>query len=107
MKKYTFFLVMIISLTSYQTSKGQSQGPNLLGAKGTFSAPFITVNSKASSCTVQGSTSYNPVGNIGNALNGCNSLGSALPCSGYNYVYKSGGLGPEFTYTIIKNIGDA
>ncbi len=106
MKKfYTFFLtltgVICFTLTNAQT------GPNLLGAKGTFSAPFITVNSSAASCTVSGSASYNPAGNIGNALNGCSSSGSSLPCSGYNYVYKSGGLGPEFTYTIIKNVGDA
>jgi Secretion system C-terminal sorting domain/Carbohydrate binding domain len=106
MKKFYFFLLTVFSLTGYQIIYAQS-GPNLLGAKGTFSAPFITVNTHASSCTDGGTASYNPAGNIGNALNGCSSSGSALPCSGYTYVYKSGGLQPEFTYTIIKNVGDA
>lgn len=106
MKKFYTFVLTVLSLCSSHFINAQT-GPNLLGAKGTFSAPFITVNTKASGCTVSGSTSYNPVGNIGNALNGCSSSGSALPCSGYNYVYKSGGLQPEFTYSIIKNIGDA
>ena len=106
MKKFYTFVLTVLSVCSFHFTNAQT-GPNLLGAKGTFSTPFITVNTKASGCTVSGSTSYNPVGNIGNALNGCSSSGSALPCSGYNYVYKSGGLQPEFTYTIIKNIGDA
>src|SRR5665647_3438828 len=106
MKNFYTLALTILSALSINFTNAQT-GPNLLGAKGTFSAPFITVNSHATNCTRSGSTSYNPVGNIGNALNGCSSSGSSLPCSGYNYVYKSGGLGPEFTYTIIKNIGDA
>jgi len=106
MKKFYTLVLTVLSVCSLTHSNAQT-GPNLLGAKGTFSAPFITVNSKASSCTKSGAASYNPVGNIGNALNGCSTSGSALPCSGYQYVYKSGGLQPEFTYSIIKNIGDA
>ena len=106
MTKFYTIVLTVLSVCSFQFTKAQT-GPNLLGAKGTFSAPFITINSSASSCTRSGSATYNPVDNIGNALNGCSTSGSALPCSGYNYVYKSGGLGPEFTYTIIKNIGDA
>lgn len=106
MKKFYTLVLAVLSVSSFNFINAQT-GPNLLGAKGTFSTPFITVNSSASTCTKSGSASYNPAGNIGNALNGCSSSGSSLPCSGYNYVYKSGGLGPEFTYTIIKNIGDA
>jgi Secretion system C-terminal sorting domain/Carbohydrate binding domain len=109
MKKFYAIVLAVLSVISFNFADAQV-GPNLLGAKGTFSAPFITVNSSTSgnaSCTKSGSATYNPVDNIGNALNGCSSSGSSLPCSGYNYVYKSGGLGPEFTYTIIKNIGDA
>jgi len=106
MKNFYTLALTILSALSINFTNAQT-GPNLLGAKGTFSAPFITVNSHATNCTRSGSTSYNPVGNIGNALNGCSSSGSSLPCSGYNYVYKSDGLGPEFTYSIIKNIGDA
>ena len=106
MKKFYTLVLAVLSVSSFNFINAQT-GPNLLGAKGTFSTPFITVNSSASSCTKSGSASYNPAGNIGNALNGCSSSGSSLPCSGYNYVYQSGGLQPEFTYTIIKNIGDA
>lgn len=105
MKKFYTLVIALSGLCSFQFSNAQN-GPNLLGAKGTFSAPFITVNSNAASCTVSGTSTYNPSGNIGNALNGCSMSGSALPCSGYNYVYKSGGLQPEYTYTLIKNIGD-
>jgi hypothetical protein len=106
MKKFYTLVLILLSVTGFNFTNAQI-GPNLLGAKGTFSAPYITVNPNAASCTVAGTKSYNPAGNIGNALNGCNTAGSSLPCSGYSYVYKSGGLGPEFTYTIIKNVGDA
>ncbi len=106
MKKFYTFVLTVLCVCGFNFINAQT-GPNLLGAKGTFSAPFITANSKASNCAVSGSASYNPNGNIGNALNGCSLSGTSLPCSGYNYVYKSGGLGPEYTYTIIKNIGDA
>ncbi|HVZ96978.1 MAG TPA: T9SS type A sorting domain-containing protein [Chitinophagaceae bacterium] len=105
MNRFFTLLLALSGLMIYDFADGQT-GPNLLGAKGTFSAPFITENTKASSCTRSGSATYNPPGNIGNALNGCSTSGSSLPCSGYNYVYKSSGLQPEFTYTIIKNIGD-
>jgi hypothetical protein len=106
MQKFYTLLFTVLVTCSFNLMNAQN-GPNLLGAKGTFSAPFITVNSNAASCAVSGTNSYSPVGNIGNALTGCSTSGSALPCSGYDYVYKSGGLGPEFTYTIIKNVGDA
>ncbi len=105
MKKFYTLVLTALSVFSFQFTNAQN-GPNLLGAKGTFSAPFITINSSAASCTKSGSASYNPEGNIGNALTGCTSSGSALPCSGYTYTSASGGLGPEFRYTIIKNIGD-
>ncbi|MEO8414270.1 MAG: T9SS type A sorting domain-containing protein [Ginsengibacter sp.] len=106
MKNFYTLVLTVLSVCSFQFTKAQS-GPNLLGAKGTFSTPFITVNSGAASCTRSGSATYNPAGNIGNALTGCASSGSALPCSGYTYTSASGGLIPEFRYTIIKNVGDA
>jgi hypothetical protein len=109
MKKfYTLFLAGAI-VCSYQISHAQCngiKGPNLLGAKGTFSAPFITVNNAASSCTRSGSNTYNPTGNIGNALLGCTGTATAMPCSDYTYTAANGGLQPEFRYTVIKNIGD-
>lgn len=109
MKKfYTIFLSALI-VCSYQNTQAQCngvKGPNLLGAKGTFSTPFISVNSNASSCTRSGSATYNPVGNVGKALAGCNNIGTALPCSDYTYTAASGGLAPEFRYSILKTIGN-
>ncbi|MDP4285519.1 MAG: T9SS type A sorting domain-containing protein [Bacteroidota bacterium] len=109
MKLFYSIVILALCIGSYQSSTAQV-GPNLLGAKGTFSTPYITPNTSSSSsasCTKSGAATYSPVNNIGNALSGCSSGGSFLPCSDYTYVYKSGGLGPEFTYTIIKNVGDA
>lgn len=112
MKHFNFFLFAVIAIFSYQSSQGQlctgTKGPNLLGAKGTFSAPFITVNTNAASCLTDGSQTYNPVGNIGNALSGCTaSLGDIQPCSDYNYTASANGMQPEFTYSIVKVMGDA
>ena len=106
MKHFYATILSVITLSLSQFTIAQS-GPNLLGAKGTFSAPFITVNPNASSCIGDGSTTYSPIGNIGNALNVYGSTGNSLPASAYDYTASQGGLNPEFTYTIIKNIGDA
>jgi hypothetical protein len=106
MKKFYTLVFTALSVCSSQFIQAQN-GPNLLGAKGTFSAPFITANSSADSCTSSGLTTYSPVGNIGNALTGCSAAsGTSLPCSGYPYTDSSNGLQPEYRYTIIKNIGD-
>jgi Secretion system C-terminal sorting domain len=104
MKKFYFLFVTILCLSIGQINA--QNGPNLLGARGTFSAPVITPNTKASACTMSGSATYNPVGNVGNALAGCTSQGSFLPCSDYKYTAASNGLNPEFTYTLVKTIGD-
>ncbi len=106
MKNFYSIALAVLSLGTFQISNAQV-GPNLLGAKGTFSAPFITVNNSAASCTKSGSATYNPSGNIGNKLNGCSSNGSFQPCSDYTYTSASTGLSKEGTYSIIKNIGDA
>ena len=106
MKKFYSILMTVLCLGIYQFTNAQN-GPNLLGARGTFSTPIVTPNTKAANCTVSGSASYNPAGNIGNALAGCSTQGNFLPCSDYKYTSASGGLNPEFTYTLIKNIGDA
>lgn len=101
------FYMSMLALALISTTKVNAQtGPNLLGAKGTFSAPFVTPNTNASSCTNNGLNSYSPVDNIGNALNTLSGIGTAQPGSGYDYTAASGGLQPEFTYTLIKNIGD-
>lgn len=111
MKKFYTTLLTVICLTSFQFSNAQCtgvKGPNLLGAKGTFSTPFITVNNSAANCTRSGSASYNPTGNVGNALIGCNStIGNSIPCSDYVYTSANGGLGPEFRYSILKTIGNS
>lgn len=110
MKKFYTLVLTVLSICSFQFTNAQCngiKGPNLLGAKGTFSAPFITVNTSASACISSGTSTYNPTGNVGNALTGCTTTGQSLPCSDYKYSSASGGLGPEFRYSIIKNIGDA
>jgi len=69
MKKFYTLVLTVLSVCSFQFTQAQCngiKGPNLLGAKGTFSAPFITVNASAGSCTGSGSSTYNPTGNIGN-----------------------------------------
>ena len=108
-KVYTIFLSALVFICSNQTTQAQCngvKGPNLLGAKGTFSAPFITVNTNAASCTRSGSNTYNPPGNVGKALAGCDNIGSALPCSDYRYTAASAGLSPEFRYSILKTVGN-
>ena len=106
MKKFYSILLTVLCLGIYQVTNAQN-GPNLLGARGTFSTPIVTPNTTAANCTKAGSATYNPPDNIGKALAGCSTPGSFLPCSDYTYTSASGGLGPEFTYTLIKNIGDA
>ena len=111
MKRFYMFVMAVASIVITQGVSAQCngvKGPNLLGAKGTFSAPFITVNNSADPCIQSGANSYSPVGNLGNALAGCTApVGSAIPCSDYPYVSSNQGLLPEYTYTIIKTLGDA
>ncbi|HET7117728.1 MAG TPA: hypothetical protein VFI29_14630, partial [Hanamia sp.] len=109
MKQFTTLLIAAISLFSFQFSSAQSgnNGPNLLGARGTFSVPFITVNTSADACLQSGSNTYNPFGNVGNKLEGCSSpSGNVFPCSDYTYTAVSRGMEPEFTYSILKVMGD-
>jgi hypothetical protein len=109
MKKINLFLLAAISLFSSTSIYAQCngiKGPNLLGAKGTFSAPFITVNNGAASCIQSGTSTYNPIGNAGNALAGCVSPGQSMPCSDYTYTAASGGLTPEARYAVLKVIGN-
>lgn len=101
-----FYMLMLASLILGNAEINAQTGPNLLGAKGTFSAPFVTPNTQASNCTGTGTKSYSPIDNIGNPLNTLTGIGTAQPASGYDYTAVSGGLQPEFTYTLIKNIGD-
>ena len=115
MKKLNSLLLAVITLCSYQLSFAQSgtlcdgnKGPNLLGARGTFSVPFITVNNSADACLQSGSNTYNPTGNVGNKLEGCDQpSGNIFPCSDYNYTAVKNGMQPEFTYSLFKVMGDA
>lgn len=111
MKKFYTIILTVISLCSYNITNAQCtgvRGPNLLGAKGTFSSPAITINTHASNCAESGSSIYSPVGNVGNALTGCTSaIGNSIPCSDYNYTASKDGLLPEFTYSIVKTIGNS
>lgn len=104
-------MLAVLCLFSYQISQAQLcsgvKGPNLLGAKGTFSAPYITVNNSASSCLANGSSTYNPIGNVGNALTGCSTApGDIIPCSDYTYTASTNGMIPEFRYSLLKVMGD-
>ncbi|MCO6498529.1 MAG: hypothetical protein J5I50_12800, partial [Chitinophagaceae bacterium] len=111
--KKVYLSVLAMAFMGFTNVQAQL-GPNLLGAKGTFSAPFVTPNNNATSCMRDGSKSYAPLGNIGNKLESLSGPGTGVPKSGYTYVYKNTGykqktpaLQPEYTYTLIKNIGDA
>ena len=112
MKQFNTIIVVVIALFCFQTAQAQlcdsdHKGPNLLGAKGTFSAPYITVNTDAATCLTSGTASYNPPGNVGNALDGCSgSTADITPCSDYNYRANSNGMQAEFTYSILKVMGD-
>ena len=115
MKKFNTILLAAIFICGYQFSSAQTgtlcdgnKGPNLLGARGTFSVPYITVNTSADACLQSGSNTYNPIGNVGNQLEGCsNPSGNIFPCSDYTYTSKQNGMQPEFTYSIVKVMGDA
>ena len=109
MKNFYSVVLTILSISISQLSQAQcvgAKGPNLLGAKGTFSAPFITVNTAADACISAGSNTYNPTGNVGNALSGCSTPAMSLPCSDYIYTDKSNGLFNEFRYSILKTVGN-
>ena len=112
MKQFNTFIVAVIAIFSVQASQAQlcngNKGPNLLGAKGTFSAPYITVNTNADTRLANGLQTFSPLGNIGNALPKCSTVnGEIIPCSDYEYTASYHGMVPEFTYTFIRNMGDA
>lgn len=114
MKHFNTLLLAVIGLFSFQLSSAQTgtlcdgnKGPNLLSARGTFSIPYITPNAGADACLQSGSNSYNPINNVGSQLDGCsNPSGNIFPCSDYNYTAVSNGMVPEFTYSILKVMGD-
>jgi hypothetical protein len=115
MKLFNTLFLAVISLFTFQSALAQTgtlcdgnKGPNLLGARGTFSIPYITANTGADACLQSGSNSYNPLNNVGSKLEGCsNPSGNIFPCSDYDYTAVSNGMQPEFTYSILKTMGDA
>ena len=115
MKHFNTLLLAAIGLFSFQLTSAQTgtlcdgnKGPNLLGARGTFSIPYITPNTSADACLQSGSNSYNPPNNVGSQLDGCsNPSGNIFPCSDYTYTAVTNGMQPEFTYSILKVMGDA
>jgi hypothetical protein len=112
MKKIHVPVLAVLSIIGISLNANAQQcngvlGPNLLGAKGTFSAPFITINNGAAACTQSNSNTFNPTGNIGNALPGCSTNTPMAPCSDYTYSAASNGLTPEGRYTIINTIGNS
>lgn len=112
MKQLNFILAAAIGICCFQTTQAQlctgDKGPNLLAEKGSFSTRYITTNDASDPCTRAGTSSFNPTGNIGNALVGCSAaVGASIPCSDYNYTASSNGMMPEFTYSLVKVMGDA
>ena len=110
MKKFYKTVSVIACLFGSQFANAQCsgvKGPNLLGAKGTFSKPYIVANTSAAACAISGANTYSPTDNVGNKLVSCSgTTGSSIPCSDYTYTSASGGLGPEFTYSIVRTIGN-
>lgn len=111
MKQFNTILVAVTALFSFQTAQAQLcdgvKGPNLLGAKGTFSTTYINPNPNADPCLTANTSTYNPTGNIGMPLLKCDeAVGEKVPCTGYNYAFTQNGMVPEYTYSLIKNIGD-
>jgi hypothetical protein len=106
MRKFCTIILTVISLYSYQITNAQCagvKGPNLLSAKETFSSPAITINTRASNYSDFGSSTYSPVGNVGDALTGCTAaIGNSIPCFDYNYTASKGGIQREFTYSLQK-----
>ncbi|MEJ7778401.1 MAG: SprB repeat-containing protein, partial [Daejeonella sp.] len=75
---------------------GGSLGTNILGAKGTFSSPYITPNATVS-CINNNSNVAAPLQNLGNA---------PVPAiTNYIYASTSGSLGPEGRYSFLKTLG--
>lgn len=108
MKQFINLLLAAMCLFSFQLSSAQSNsGTNLLGARGTFSVPYITVNAAADSALQSGKNSVSPIGNVGSKLGiASKSSGNMYPCSDYTYTAKVNGMQPEFTYSILKVMGD-
>ena len=114
MKQFNTILLAVISLLSLQSAFAQTgtlcdgnKGPNLLGARGTFSIPYITANANADACIQSGTNSYNPLENVGSKIEPCGDpSGNIFPCSDYNYTAVQNGMQPEFTYSIVKIMGD-
>lgn len=111
MKFFYAILFSIFFLTASQCCLSQCtgvKGPNLLGAKGTFSVPFVVVNTYADNCTSSGANSFSPNLNIGMPLLGCQtSSSSSMPCSDYTYTAKNNGLQKEYSYSIVKTVGNS
>jgi hypothetical protein len=112
MKKFNVTVLAVLSIIGISLNANAQQcngvlGPNLLGAKGTFSAPFITINNSAAACTQSNSNTFNPTGNIGNALPGCSTNTPMAPCSDYTYTAANNGLTPEGRYSIINTVGNS
>ena len=122
MKHFNTLLLATIGLLTFQSVSAQTgtlcdgnKGPNLLAARGTFSVPYITPNANAAACLQSGSNTYNPLNNVGNKIDPCGApSGNIFPCSDYDYRATSkddappaNGMQNEFSYSILKIMGDA
>lgn len=89
------YTIPVVAINQNLVCTGGGLGNNIIGARGTFSAPFIVPN-PVSSCINDGLTTSSPLNNIGNAHSELTS---------YTYASTSGSLGPEGTYSFLKIIG--
>ncbi|MGB4400903.1 MAG: hypothetical protein WBJ10_16135, partial [Daejeonella sp.] len=89
------FTIPITTNSANLVCSGTGLGSNILGAAGTFSAPYITPNPTVS-CINNNSNVASPTGNLGNRKDAQTS---------YTYASTSGSLGPEGTYSFLKTLG--
>ncbi|MES2873842.1 MAG: hypothetical protein V4708_08980, partial [Bacteroidota bacterium] len=91
------FTIPITTNSANLVCSGTGLGNNILGADGTFSAPYITPNTTVNNCINDGSSIAAPLGNLGNRKNNQTT---------YSYASTSNSLGPEGTYSFLKTLGN-
>ena len=89
------FTIPVTNNASLLVCSGGGLGSNILGAQGTFSAPYITPNAVVN-CINDGSIPAAPLQNLGNAK---------PSLTNYTYAETSNSLGPEGRYSFLKTLG--
>ena len=89
------FTIPVTNNAALLVCSGGGLGSNILGAQGTFSAPYITPNTVLN-CINDGSTPAAPLQNLGNAN---------PSLTNYTYASTSNSLGAEGRYSFLKTLG--